>query len=284
MKRKLLVFPIAIVLGGLALSSYSRGPYQIGSLNRTGSLGTTANCSGGGCHAANSANTNVTIRVTNSGGSVVSSWVPGSTYTVQIDGSNSTGLSSFGFQSTAVRAAATGTQAGTFSASASVSVRTASTPNIVEHNQAIAGTVSGGAATYRAVYTWVAPAAGAGTVRFLATLNAINGDNSASGDAPAAATPLDLPEANGTSVPGVQTAVLSVYPNPAGASLSLRLPEAFVAGSFIIRDVRGSIVSRGDLRAQQGAASLDVNALAGGAYFVQVHAGTATLVAPFVKK
>lgn len=284
MKRKLLVFPIAAVLGALVVSSYSSGPYRAATLNRTGSGSTAANCSGGGCHAGNSAATTVIIRVTNSSGANVTSWEPGATYTVHIDGANTAGLSNFGFQSTAVRATATGTQAGTFSATGDVGVRTGATPNIIEHNRSIPGTVSGGAATYRAVYTWVAPAAGAGTVRFLATLNAVNGDNSTSGDAPAAATPLDLPEASGTNVPGVASSQISVYPNPAGPSLHLRLPESFVTGAYTIRDVRGGIVRNGTLQAQQGTAEIDVNTLAGGAYFVQVRSGNATLVAPFVKR
>jgi hypothetical protein len=223
--------------------------------------------------------------VTNSGGNTVTSWTPGATYTVHIDGRNTSGLSKFGFQSTAVRASATSTQAGTFSAIGKVNVQTGASPNLVEHNTSIDGTVSGGVATYAAVYTWIAPAAGTGTVRFLATLNAVNSSGSTLGDEPQTATPVDLTEAaGGTNVPGVAPAMIRVYPNPAAGNLSLELPEAFVAGSYQIRDVRGTLVRSGGITAQQGYADLNVATLAAGAYFVQLRSGNTTLVAPFVKQ
>lgn len=283
MKRKVLLFPLFALIGGLAVSSYSSGPYQSGTLNRTGSLGTTANCAGGGCHASNSANTTVTIAVTNQAGDLVTSWIPGNTYIVRVAGTNSNGRSHFGFQSTIVRAAATGTQAGSFTSTGSVSVRTASTPDIVEHNSAIAGIVVGSTTGYLAQYTWTAPAAGTGTVRILATLNAVNRDNGTNGDEPQANS-LDLAEGSGTSVPGVSANSLSVYPNPAGASLWLRMPDAAAQGQYLIRDIRGSIVARGQLQLQQGLMQVDLGSIAGGAYFVQVQAGDATMVTPFVKQ
>lgn len=285
MKRKLLVLPLTAVIGALALSSYSTGPWQTASQNRTGSAGSgTANCSGGGCHGANSSNTTVTITVTNAGGNVVTSYTPGATYTVNISGRNTSALTRFGLQSTVVLAAATSTQAGSFTASSPLAVRTASTPDIVEQTSKITGTVSGGLATYSASYSWTAPAAGAGTVRFLATLNAVNNDGGTSGDEPAAATPLDLIEGSGTNVPGVNTAALKLYPNPAVNSLQLQLPDAIAQGSFQIRDIRGSLVSGGALRIQQGQAHIDIAELSSGAYFMQVRSAGGELVAPFVKQ
>lgn len=285
MKRKLLVLPLTAAIGALALSSYSTGPWQNNSLNRTGSAGAgTANCSGGGCHGANSTNTTVTITVTDAGGNAITSYTPGATYTVNISGRNTSALTRFGLQSTVVQAAATSTQAGTFTASSPLAVRTASTPDIVEQTSKITGTVSGGVASYAASYSWTAPAAGAGTVRFLATLNAVNNDGGTSGDEPAAATPLDLTEGSGTNVPGVNTTAMKLYPNPAANTLQLQLPDAIVQGSFQIRDIRGSLVSGGALRIQQGLAQIDVAGLSSGAYFVQVRSAAGELVAPFVKQ
>jgi hypothetical protein len=284
MKRKLLLFPLCAAMGGLMLSSNASGPYNVSRENRTGAGGTTASCAGGSCHGANSAATNVTISVTDAGDNPVTSYTPGTTYTVHVKGTNSGSLFRFGFQSTAVLVSNTNTQAGAFTGSADISVRTGVSPNIVEHNKRLTGTVSGSTGSMEAVYNWTAPAAGRGAVRFYATLNAVNADNTTTGDAPNTATPIDLAEAGGTNVPGVSTTTLKLYPNPATSSIRLELPDAVQQGTYQIRDIRGSIVSRGDLQISQGGAKLGLEALAAGAYFVQVQAAGGTMVAPFVKQ
>ena len=270
MKRNHLLFALGAGVIALTFSSYTSGPQQGGAGNHTGSAGSQANCStGSGCHATNTANTTVAIGITTQAGGLVSSYTPGASYKIVITGGNTNAsLPRFGFQASCVKAGATSTQAGTFASTASnISVRTASGLQLVEHNTQLPAVASSGTNNvYQASFNWTAPAAGTGTVRFYATLNAVNNNGASSGDQPNTASPLDFPESSGTGVADVKALQLRVYPNPTATALHIALPAG--AGKIervAVMDVTGRIAPMAVAQVQDGLL-LDVHALAAGNY------------------
>ena len=288
MKKKPLLILLATGAAALALSSYSAGPYAGGAGNHTGSAGSTAGCStGGSCHAANTANTTLNISIL-SGTTVVSKYTPGTVYTVQLLGGNvSAHLPRFGFQASCVKAAATSVQAGTFATggTANIAVR-ASTPQLIEHTSAIAAlTSSGNNNAYSVSFQWTAPAAGTGTVRFFAALNAVNFNGGEGGDQPNVTT-FDLPE-NATGITTVgKDAALNIYPNPAANTVHIRMNGA-VAGSYYaaIHNLAGQAIWSEMITPDNNReAAVNVSAFAPGMYYFSVVKDGVLQTIPFVKQ
>jgi hypothetical protein len=175
MKRNLLIVLLGAVLASGVLSSYEHGPAYEGGLNRTGSQGGPASCSGGGCHNVNNPATVVGINVYNSFGTAVDHYTPGETYTVAITGhhTSSLSLSEFGFQVSAVNSAQN--QAGTFAVTSGTHLRVTSLGGlqIVEHKEALDDSVTN---YFVARFSWTAPAAGTGNVQFYGILNPFGGE------------------------------------------------------------------------------------------------------------
>lgn len=174
MKRNLLILLTALSLAAITLSSYEHGPAYEGGLNRTGSQGGPASCSGGGCHNVNNPATIVSVNVYNSLGAAVDHYSPGETYTVAITGhhTSSLSLSEFGFQVSAVNSAQN--QAGTFAVASGSHLRVTSLGGlqIVEHKEALNDSVTN---YFVARFSWTAPAAGTGNVQFYGILNPFGG-------------------------------------------------------------------------------------------------------------
>ena len=278
--KRILLLSLGAGMSALIFSSYASGPWQAGHYNRTGIAGTVANCSTGGCHSANTSNTTVSIQVLNPANQPVSSYTPGAVYTITITGSNTSSLPKFGFQSTCVKMG-TSAQAGTFSATGSVSVRN-STPNLVEHNTPISG--SGG--NYTASYTWTAPPAGTGSVTVHAILNAVNGNGSDNGDQPNVAKVDTLTETPGTTgVNAMATLKMDVFPNPALNILHISLgalPHA--ACRISVLDMAGRVVKRESVNAVNGDARINTESLQPGQYAMIVEQGGQRYVATFSKQ
>lgn len=267
------------------LSSYQNGPLLGGAGNRTGSDGGIANCSTGGCHATNTSNTQVTLAITTTAGVPITEYTPGTTYKITVAGTNNTGLPKFGFQASCVKTG-THTQAGSFSATGSISVRTtsSSTPlQIVEHNSPIAGVVTGTTAGYIATFTWTAPPTGTGSVSFYATLNAVNNNGNDVGDQPnTLSSPVALPEA-ATSVRNVSLQSISIYPNPASNIIRMELNGSGTNCAVQIHDISGRIVAIQNVAVNNGEAIIQIeNIKPGNYYIIASHAGERYL-APFVK-
>lgn len=169
---------------------YSSGPAASG-LDRTGSpLSGGATCSS--CHGGGSFGTGLTVTVKNSLGNPVTSYSPGSTYTVEYQATNSMGSpAGFGFQSVCLTSS--NANAGNFSAFSTPNshIITLSTRKYAEHSGInTAGFFS---------FTWVAPSAGTGTVKFYSIANAVNGSGS-SGDQPSSPIQTTLTEAAPTTI------------------------------------------------------------------------------------
>lgn len=284
MKKKYLLFAAFAGITSLTLSSYSNGPIAGGAGNRSGSAGSAANCGGSGCHSDNTANTAISMVVqdANDPRITISAYVPGRTYNVVFLASNASSLlSRWGFQLSAVRAAATNTQAGSFSTStAGTVVRTTGGLSIVEHTTPIAATSAG---IYTVTVRWTAPlTAGAGTVKFFGVANVVNFNGTVSGDMPNAGS-LELPEAT-VSVAGVNRALnVQAFPSPAINTLQLE------AGDVNGKNYNIAVFDMTGRRMQQTIMSgnkqtLDVSGLASGHYMVVVSGSDAQGSINFVKQ
>jgi len=232
MKKRIILFTSAALIGFLSLSSYTYGPATQALLDLTGDTGGSTNCNtGGGCHANNSTSTQDTIYVIDkSTGLAVTQYNAGRTYTVNLSGTNSnTALTHFGFQLAAVLSDQS--QAGKFAVSASnIHIKVLSGRQIVEHNGSIPGTGN----KYLASMDWTAPAKGSGSVTFYGILNAVNNNGTNDyGDIPNPAAPLTITESSSADVTNVFDNVqINAYPNPAGNMLTVEIGNA--TGNYVL--------------------------------------------------
>ena len=185
MKKKFILIPFIGVLLYVLLSSYSEGPAITAGIEGTGATG-SAGCS---CHNASStSSTTVSIQLL-SGGTPVTTYVPGNTYTIQITGtqtSSSLTLPRFGFQLMVVKSSGAGSgsavSTGTFgTAPSGTHTYSLSGRTIFEHyNGGSPGAISattgsgGSGTTYVESISWTAPAAGTGSVVIYGVINAVN--------------------------------------------------------------------------------------------------------------
>lgn len=183
-KRTFLFASFVLIGSSLALLSNSSGPASAGNGGRTGAPGDAGNCSN--CHGGGVFSPSTLISVFDAGTTTpVTSYIPGTTYDVQVTVSSSTGIPKFGFQMTSLTSA--NIMAGTYSSpSANAKISTSGARNYLEHN---ATSLSG---TFTA--QWTAPSAGTGSVSFYAFGNCVNGTGGTSGDN-AVGTTLTISEA-----------------------------------------------------------------------------------------
>lgn len=232
MKQKIVLFLFAGLMAFI-LSSYSGGYGQNGG-DDTGASGASGGCS---CHNSTTGlGTKVEL---DSAGIPVTSYHPGTAYTVKISATNNTThttLKRFGFQLATVKATGAGSssavQAGTWGTMpASVQNTTAAvwsggTPNfsIIEQSSAIldSGSTTGGVGSrYIESIPWTAPAAGTGSIKIYGIINAVNYNNSSSGDYAQVATPVTITEAVATSVVASVSIALTSGTNPTCAGSSV---------------------------------------------------------------
>lgn len=288
MKRRFLPLPLAGAFAGLIFSSYAVGPYNGGAGNHTGSAGSVANCStGSGCHAGNNAATVASIMLISPTNDTVKDgkYLPGTLYQVLVQGTNpSSVLSKFGFQVSCVDAFTTNVQKGTFSSSNSkIGVRNYGSLELVEHNTPLAAKPVGTGNSYEAVFNWLAPAAGAGKLRFYLTLNAVNGNTTSSGDQPNAALPVDFDEMS-TGILSLEKEQTEIFPNPVSNNLSIRIKNGTTNWCFAsIYNLQGKKISSESLHIANGMANLNVANLLPGAYFLQILTGNGRATAAFIK-
>ncbi len=193
-KRNVTLFALAAGFTILTLSSYNTGPALSG-YDCTGAetgLGNPTGCSGVSCHGT-AATTGITLalEVDTVGGTPVTQYTPGITYTVKFVATNTTAntLPKYGFQCGVIKGTAaqvTPINAGTLQQAglpAGLSYRAAFpgnyVVNIIEHNTRLnpATGTGGNGTTYSQSFSWTAPAAGTGSVSVWLALNAVNNDN-----------------------------------------------------------------------------------------------------------
>jgi hypothetical protein len=282
--KRILLFSLSAVMATLIFSSYATGPFFKGAGNRTGSAGSLASCSGSGCHASNNANTICSLVVQTSTGTPITQYTPGTSYTVQIGGFAGSAFTNFGFQASCVRAAATSTQAGNFTAYTNMHVSNFGSLQLVEHSTPLSGTTVTGGNAYLASFTWTAPAAGTGDVKFFAMLNAVNNNTKETGDQPGTPITLTLKEASSTSVATVPALQISAYPNPASDVLHLRLNASGGSCRVAVFNLTGSVVTRHSVEITNGEASIATAQLVPGYYVLKIEADEQLGAVSFVKQ
>jgi hypothetical protein len=290
--KRILLLSLSAGMTALLFSSYSGGPFNGGAGNRTGSAGSVASCSSTstGCHATSSANTLCSLVVQTQTGGAVTAYTPGVTYKVLVGGGTlGTGFPKYGFQVSAVKQSNTNTQAGTFAATTSnVSVHSFSGPGpapiqLVEHNTPHVGTATGPGMLYTSSFDWTAPAAGTGGVRFYGMLNAVNDNDTSTGDQPSIGATLNLPEGS-VGVATVKNEAVTVYPNPVNGSLNLKLDIAAKTCSVHILNFTGSVVAAMEVPVVNGELSVNTRQLKPGNYYVVAQHGNSKWGSSFVKQ
>lgn len=184
MKKRFILLPIVCLGAYVLMTSNTSGPGLVSLEERTGVTG-AANCSSGsGCHLSISSSTGLSETVTlMSGSSVVTSYTPGSSYTIRISATNlsTSTLPRFGYQ---VSARSSGGNAGTMMAPSGSHISSPSGVTVCEHSSPILCTTGSGGSgtTYVIDVPWTAPAAGTGSVTLRATVNAVNFTGGSDGD------------------------------------------------------------------------------------------------------
>lgn len=284
MKKKFIAIASIGVFSAIVFSSYQSGTH--GTLgNRTGSNGPSDGCFN--CHGSQSSATTVTVALLD-GSSPVTAYVPGRTYTVVLGGMHSgTANPKYGFQLTCATTA--GSAAGTMSANGVTGVSARASNTLLEHNTPLSGTVNSGNMIYGNSFQWTAPAAGTGSVKFYAVMNAVNGNGqSDAGDNWNFGTSGTITEQTGTSVKTInELKGLSLYPNPAAAEVSVHFENA-VAGTyqFQVMDMTGRAVKTTESVFSNGENVFKANTaeLNAGMYFIKVSNGTQEKTMKFFKK
>lgn len=273
---------MAAAVAFVTFQSYQNGTH--GNLgNRTGSNGTTTGCVT--CHGNSSAATAVSLRLLKDG-SPVASYTPGETYDVELTATNANANPKFGFQLTCGTATPSSTTLGTFDNSGISGTALRMSDRLVEHTTPLDGEVSGGSATYQRTFKWIAPAAGAGAVKFYAVVNGVNGNGQ---EEPGDNWNLGASEVvSETPVAGVNdlkaALPVKVYPNPAQHTLRIELGNKGLEGySVSVTDVTGKTMLSTLIHSAEPVKVLDIAELPAGYYNLHLHKGTQMFKAHFIK-
>ncbi|MCK6694173.1 MAG: T9SS type A sorting domain-containing protein [Thermoanaerobaculia bacterium] len=290
MKIRLVYLLFLTILCALVLPASKNGRASADKTGNTGAPGDDANPNGtprtcSYCHFGAAAPT-VTVRILDTAGDTVTTYVPGSQYTARVSiNTNVPSHTGFGFQMIALRDSGN-TDLDGFSDPGNNTVnnyKIATIPNgrtYAEHDN-----VSVNNSVFNVV--WTAPAAGTGPVTFYAAGNAVNRNGSTSGDGTAATT-LKLTEQSATSAPDLADAPvqIKVWPNPVGQMARLEM-NAVQAGQYRFRvvDVSGKAVWQHAQRLGQGTTLLEVPAAdwAPGMYLLEAVSGSARQVVKLVR-
>jgi hypothetical protein len=180
-KKKLVGLLFGLCSIYIILSSHSNGQATGSNADNTGAPSSTQFCSN--CHNNSTAFGTVTLNIEAFGqgtNTPITSYIGGTTYDMRVTVSNSAGSPvAYGFQLTALKTA-TNAPAGTYSNLAGnvkqklITTGTFNGRTYVEHN--------GVQASNQFNFSWTAPETGSGSVKFFAAGNAVNDNNSSSGD------------------------------------------------------------------------------------------------------
>lgn len=220
----------------LVITAYSTQPAN----NGVGD-GTQSGCS---CHGSNSSSTAIELKMVDSAtGLAVSGteYIAGRTYILQLVGTSANpDHTQFGFQISAKRGASGNVNAGTFLADASNTHRYSSSGEEgIEHTAPIAAIDD----TFQTTCRWVAPAPGTGPIRLTVALNAVNANQSTTGDQPNIAS-FPLNEAPGLGLNHIScVSKLTISPNPAQDVIRLRA-DCWPRGNYRVQlfNLNGQLV------------------------------------------
>lgn len=282
--KRIILTGLCAGMTALVFSSYKIGPFQGGAGNRTGSVAATAGCNANGCHVPTSSTVNMTIQVIEDGTNTVTTYIPGKTYRVVVGAFVTGTYARFGFQSCVTKSSDSVTQAGTLSAGsrADISVRSAATPDVVEHNTPLAGLVALGNTVDSVSFLWTAPYPGVGPVKIFAALNAVNNDGSQSGDV-SAYMATELTQST-VGVSNQQLQQLAIYPNPAASLLTVKPGVHAASCRLSVWDMGGKLVISETAVLSGGETSVNTGGLKPGHYFIITEAAGKRYGASFTKQ
>jgi Secretion system C-terminal sorting domain len=263
---------LVLLLSVCALSSTLFMSYQGGALtsagDRTGRTNVNTTCKS--CHSGTTyGSVTIVQEVTDSAGAVITSYKPGAAYTVKLTINKTAGTPvGYSFQWVGVKAATTTAQAGTPSTTQTgTAVRTSGTLKYVEQSVRLATNVIN--------FTWVAPAAGTGSVKMFFVGMAVNGNNNDGGtDTCSPSTNATLTEAVvSTERIDAPVSTMKVVPNPVAEALRLQI-NTIKNGNYTIQvtDLAGKVVATQTATLTDGDnnVSLEVANLAAGMYAVRL--------------
>lgn len=243
----LLPIGVLVLAGGILFQSNSSGPANNGN-RATGAPGdgasTCVTCHSGGSFG----NVNIGLTINTDSGNAVTEYMPGATYSLQVDVSATSGTpSGYGFQMIALQDDGDDPTNSFQNAGSGVQLSTTSGRQYAEHTAASAtGTFN---------VDWVAPSAGAGDVTIYIGANAVNGnginggDNAALFDLTISEMGGDTTDTTGNGDPNglfasPEAPKLNVFPNPAvgvlqvqGASVDLETAEIYALNGQRIKTV-----------------------------------------------
>jgi hypothetical protein len=266
-KKEIFILSSFLLLFGYTVSSYSSGP-----------AGTVLSCSRSSCHHFIPDKTSIDIKLVEKwSGLIVNDgfYKPNTEYIIEINGTNKDSLEHFGFQT--MLSTGTGTTGGTLNASSPKTNTTLIGANpTIAHNAAIEGVKKG---LFKINFEWTAPNPGAGEINFTSILNAVNNDESASGDQPSEIVSTILKEKIDVKIRTNTTIkASSIYPNPCSHMLNIETASAtqFMATVY---DIAGRQVIA---PIQQN--SIDVSALTNGLYMLRLNTKEGQQIVSFIKQ
>lgn len=278
MKFRFIYFFFLASVTLLCIYGNASGPGQVQSTDRTGSPLSPGSCNDTGCHSGGSFGTSVDIKVL-SGETEITAYQPGELYQLVIEINTTSDPAEYGFQAVAL-SGDDNVNAGSFGTAPSGSqIISINNRDYFEHASPRASAV--------ATIEWTAPATGTGDVSFFAAGNAVDGNNTNSGDQSAAAT-LVLPEESpsGTADRLVDLSV-DIFPNPASELLRINLNgERSMELQLYLINMLGQTVRHSEIGLRSGVVTsqeLDISDLPRGNYFLQVRDQDKTMARKIVK-
>ncbi len=175
--------------GGASLKSGSG--YSGASWDNSG--GTCANCHSGGSYGPS---TTLTLM---SGSNIITSYSPGSAYTLKLTITSTSGSPKYGFTVMCAQSTVHTNVNGWGTMPGGLKNNVVKSRNYVEQSAALAATTTG-PSSYTVSIPWTAPAAGTGSVTFYGVGMAVNGNGGTSGDSPSGSVNLTVSELSTTPV------------------------------------------------------------------------------------
>lgn len=175
MKIKSLYFLTILIIACYIFSSYSSGPAFVNGNGYTGAPGESFTCNG--CHSGGAyGSTLEMLEIRNSGGSIVTEYIPGMTYSLTVTISTTMGTpAAYGFQMTSLENTGDSPTGTLQNPSSFVRFSTGNSGRVyAEQNARSASNVF--------TMDWVAPAMGTGPVTFYYVGNAVNSAAGTGGD------------------------------------------------------------------------------------------------------
>lgn len=225
MRLKSIYKVAAVLILFVGLQARKNGPGAVQDLRVTGAPG-DGTCANIGCHTDGTFSPAVSITLME-GTENVNQYQPGKTYTLKVTNTPGNGTPArFGFQAVALNSA--NQQAGDWGdPGVGKHVVTLDSRKYVEHSlPAVSGVFE---------VPWIAPAAGTGAVTFYSASNAVNNNDSPSGDGMAKNTlAVQESQVSSTSSRVEEYASLQVLPNPVHEILNLKILSR-IKGDYKLR-------------------------------------------------